>query len=108
MFTPGRARVCAVNGGSRGRREVFAKEIYKAPRSWAERAYPQLIYFNEVDRGCHLAAWQEPALFTAEVRRRSGHCARPAQTSACTLVRRGPGWLNSGPLGPAALHAPSY
>jgi hypothetical protein len=35
---------------------------------WAERAYPKLIYFNEVDRGCHFAAWQEPALFTAEVR----------------------------------------
>jgi len=47
---------------------VFPKEIYKAPRSWAERAYPKLIYFNEVDRGCHFAAWQEPALFTAEIR----------------------------------------
>jgi hypothetical protein len=47
---------------------VFPKEIYKAPRSWAERAYPKLIYFNEVDRGCHFAAWQEPALFTTEVR----------------------------------------
>ena len=47
---------------------VFPQEIYKAPRSWAERAYPKLIYFNEVDRGCHFAAWQEPALFTAELR----------------------------------------
>ena len=47
---------------------VFPKEIYQAPRSWAERAYPNLIYFNEVDRGCHFAAWQEPALFTAELR----------------------------------------
>ena len=47
---------------------VFAKEIYQAPRSWTERAYPKLIYFNEVDRGCHFAAWQEPALFSAEVR----------------------------------------
>ena len=47
---------------------VFPKEIYKAPRSWAERAYPKLIYFNEVDAGCHFAAWQEPALFTAELR----------------------------------------
>ncbi|HLQ54397.1 MAG TPA: epoxide hydrolase, partial [Streptosporangiaceae bacterium] len=47
---------------------VFAHEIYQAPRSWAERAYPQLIYFNEVDRGGHFAAWQEPALFAAEVR----------------------------------------
>jgi len=47
---------------------VFPKEIYKAPRSWAERAYPKLIYFNEVDRGCHFAAWQEPALFSSEIR----------------------------------------
>jgi hypothetical protein len=47
---------------------VFAKEIYKAPRSWADRAYPKLSYFNELDRGCHFAAWQEPALFTAELR----------------------------------------
>ncbi|MCW2891837.1 MAG: multidrug transporter [Actinomycetia bacterium] len=47
---------------------VFPKEIYRAPRSWAERAYPKLIYFNEVDKGCHFAAWQEPALFATEVR----------------------------------------
>jgi pimeloyl-ACP methyl ester carboxylesterase len=47
---------------------VFPKELYQAPRTWAERAYPNLIYFNEVDRGCHFAAWQEPALFATEVR----------------------------------------
>lgn len=47
---------------------VFPNEIYKAPRSWAERAYSNLIYFNEVDRGNHFAAWQEPALYTEEVR----------------------------------------
>ncbi len=47
---------------------VFAREMYQAPRSWAERAYPNLIYFNEVDRGNHFAAWQEPELFTTEVR----------------------------------------
>jgi pimeloyl-ACP methyl ester carboxylesterase len=47
---------------------VFPHEIYRAPRSWAERAYPKLMYFNEVDRGNHFAAWQEPALFAAEVR----------------------------------------
>jgi pimeloyl-ACP methyl ester carboxylesterase len=47
---------------------VFPHEIYKAPRSWAERAYPNLIYFNEVDRGNHFAAWQEPTLFASEVR----------------------------------------
>jgi hypothetical protein len=47
---------------------VFPKEPYQTPRSWAERAYPNLIYFNEVDRGGHLAAWQEPQLFSEEVR----------------------------------------
>jgi pimeloyl-ACP methyl ester carboxylesterase len=47
---------------------TFAHEIYKVPRSWAERAYPNLIYFNEVDRGNHFAAWQEPGLFSAELR----------------------------------------
>ena len=46
---------------------VFPKEIYEARRSWAERAYPNLIYFNEVDRGCDFAARQEPALFSSEV-----------------------------------------
>jgi pimeloyl-ACP methyl ester carboxylesterase len=47
---------------------TFPNEIYKVPRSWAERAYPNLIYFNELDRGNHFAAWQEPALFSAELR----------------------------------------
>jgi pimeloyl-ACP methyl ester carboxylesterase len=47
---------------------VFPRELYQAPRSWAERAYPNLIYFNEVDKGNHFAAWQEPDLFTTEVR----------------------------------------
>jgi pimeloyl-ACP methyl ester carboxylesterase len=47
---------------------VFPRELYQAPRKWAEQAYPKLIYFNEVERGNHFAAWQEPELFTAEVR----------------------------------------
>jgi pimeloyl-ACP methyl ester carboxylesterase len=47
---------------------TFAHEIYKVPRSWAERAYPNLIYFHEVDRGNHFAAWQEPELFSSELR----------------------------------------
>jgi len=47
---------------------VFARELYQAPRSWAEQAYPNLIYFNEVDRGNHFAAWQEPELFATEIR----------------------------------------
>jgi pimeloyl-ACP methyl ester carboxylesterase len=47
---------------------VFPGEQYQAPRSWADQAYPNLIYFNEVDRGGHFAAWEEPELFSAEVR----------------------------------------
>jgi pimeloyl-ACP methyl ester carboxylesterase len=47
---------------------VFPGEQYQAPRSWAERAYPNLIYFNEVDRGGHFAAWEQPQLFTEEIR----------------------------------------
>ena len=47
---------------------VFPRELYQAPRSWTEKAYPKLIYFNEVDQGNHFAAWQEPDLFTTELR----------------------------------------
>jgi pimeloyl-ACP methyl ester carboxylesterase len=47
---------------------VFPGENYQAPRSWAERAYRNLIYYNQVDRGGHYAAWEQPALFSAEVR----------------------------------------
>jgi len=47
---------------------TFPGEIFRAPRSWVEKAYPNLIYFNEVDRGGHFAAWEEPELFAAEVR----------------------------------------
>ena len=47
---------------------VFPSEQYRAPRSWAEEAYPNLIHFNEVDRGGHFAAWEEPELFTDELR----------------------------------------
>ena len=47
---------------------VFPRELYQAPRSWTEQAYPNLVYFNEVGKGNHFAAWQEPNLFTTEVR----------------------------------------
>ena len=47
---------------------VFPGEQYEAPRSWAEKAYPNLIYFNELDKGGHFAAWEEPQLFSEEVR----------------------------------------
>jgi pimeloyl-ACP methyl ester carboxylesterase len=47
---------------------VFPDEIYAAPRSWTERAYPKLIYFNKLDRGGHFAAWEQPKLFSTELR----------------------------------------
>jgi pimeloyl-ACP methyl ester carboxylesterase len=47
---------------------VFPSEQYRAPRSWTEQAYPNLTYFNEVDKGGHFAAWEEPDLFAREVR----------------------------------------
>src|SRR5579872_1580698 len=47
---------------------VFPDELYPAPRSWAERAFPRLIHFNTLDRGGHFAAWEQPDLLTQEVR----------------------------------------
>jgi pimeloyl-ACP methyl ester carboxylesterase len=47
---------------------VFPSEQYQAPRSWAERAYPNLIYYHQVDRGGHFAAWEQPQLFASELR----------------------------------------
>jgi pimeloyl-ACP methyl ester carboxylesterase len=47
---------------------AFPDEIYAAPRSWAERAYPKLIHYNKLDKGSHFAAWEQPQLFSAEVR----------------------------------------
>jgi pimeloyl-ACP methyl ester carboxylesterase len=47
---------------------VFPDEIYAAPRSWAERAYPKLIHYNKLDKGGHFAAWEQPEFFTGEMR----------------------------------------
>jgi pimeloyl-ACP methyl ester carboxylesterase len=47
---------------------VFPDEIYAAPRSWAERAYRKLIYYNKLDKGGHFAAWEQPELFSTELR----------------------------------------
>ncbi len=47
---------------------VFPEETYLAPETWARRAYPNLIYFHEVDKGGHFAAWEQPELFSAELR----------------------------------------
>ncbi|MET0762087.1 MAG: epoxide hydrolase family protein [Thermoleophilaceae bacterium] len=47
---------------------TFPDEIFRAPRSWAEQVYPTLAYFNEAERGGHFAAWEEPELFSEELR----------------------------------------
>jgi pimeloyl-ACP methyl ester carboxylesterase len=47
---------------------VFPGDVYRAPETWARRAYPNLIDFHEVDRGGHFAAWEQPALFASEGR----------------------------------------
>jgi pimeloyl-ACP methyl ester carboxylesterase len=47
---------------------TFPGEIWRSPRSWVEQAYPNLTYFNEVDKGGHFAAWEEPELFATEIR----------------------------------------
>jgi hypothetical protein len=61
---------------------VFPGENYQAPRSWTEQAYDKLIYYNKVDKGGHYAAWEQPQLFSEELRAgfRSlrSHAAKPA------------------------------
>ncbi len=47
---------------------TFPGEIFQAPRSWVEKVYPNTTYFNEVDKGGHFAAWEEPELFASEIR----------------------------------------
>jgi pimeloyl-ACP methyl ester carboxylesterase len=47
---------------------AFPDEIYQAPRSWTEKAYPKLIHYNRLEKGGHFAAWEQPALFTSELR----------------------------------------
>jgi len=47
---------------------TFPGEIFRAPRSWVEKLYPHVIYFNEADKGGHFAAWEEPQLFSEEIR----------------------------------------
>ena len=47
---------------------VFPDEVYRSPETWARRAYPNLVYFHEADKGGHFAAWEEPEIFAAELR----------------------------------------
>ena len=57
---------------------IFPGEIYRAPRSWAERCFRKLIYWNEVGKGGHFAAWEEPELFSAEMRAAFRSLRQPA------------------------------
>jgi pimeloyl-ACP methyl ester carboxylesterase len=63
---------------------TFPGEIWRTSRSWAEKSYPTLTYFNEVDRGGHFATWEEPELFTSEVRA----AFRPLRTPLIPEPRR--------------------
>src|SRR4051794_9171119 len=56
---------------------VFPQEVYRAPETWARRAYPNLIYFNQLERGGHSAAWQEPELSSNELRSAVRSLRRP-------------------------------
>jgi hypothetical protein len=47
---------------------TFADEIYRVPRSWAEQAYPHLVYYGQHERGGHFAAWEQPQLLSEDVR----------------------------------------
>src|SRR2546426_5108376 len=47
---------------------AFPNELYQAPRSWTEKAYPKLIHYNRVDKGGHFAAWEQPETFVTELR----------------------------------------
>jgi pimeloyl-ACP methyl ester carboxylesterase len=47
---------------------AYPDELYQAPRSWAEKAYPRLVHYNKVEKGGHFAAWEQPGLFTQELR----------------------------------------
>jgi pimeloyl-ACP methyl ester carboxylesterase len=47
---------------------IFPGEVYRPPKEWLVRAYPKLIYYNRASRGGHFAAWEEPNLFSQEIR----------------------------------------
>ena len=47
---------------------AFSEEIYQAPKSWAEKAYPKFIHYNSLPKGTHFAAWEQPELFVNEMR----------------------------------------
>ena len=69
---------------------AFPDEIYAAPKSWAEQAYPKLIYYNKLAKGGHFAAWEQPALFPPSCGPRSSRCAKASDTSGRFAARAPP------------------
>jgi pimeloyl-ACP methyl ester carboxylesterase len=65
---------------------VFPDEMYEAPRSWSERAYPNLIHFNRLPKGGHFAAWEQPEHLISEIR--AG--LRPLRQGARTRIEVSP------------------
>ena len=59
----------------------FPDEIFRAPRSWVEQGYPNLIYFHKADKGGHFAAWEEPELFSDRDPRGVQHALPKRQAS---------------------------
>jgi pimeloyl-ACP methyl ester carboxylesterase len=66
---------------------VFPDEIYAAPRTWTERAYPKLIYFNKLEKGGHFAAWEQPQVFSDELRASFRSLRQPSSSAAVTVNR---------------------
>jgi pimeloyl-ACP methyl ester carboxylesterase len=63
---------------------VFSEDVYRPPETWARRAYRNLIYFREVDKGGHFAAWEQPQLFSEELRA----AFKPLRGANATAVNR--------------------
>ena len=66
---------------------VFPDEIYSAPRSWTEQAYPKLIYFNKLEKGGHFAAWEQPQVFSEEMRKAFRSLRQMPASTAVTINR---------------------
>jgi pimeloyl-ACP methyl ester carboxylesterase len=60
---------------------AFPDELYQAPRSWAEKAFPKLIYYNRLDKGGHFAAWEQPEIFSSEMRAAFKSLRKPTGTA---------------------------
>jgi hypothetical protein len=87
---------------------VFPGEIFQAPRSWAEKVYPNLIYFNEADRGGHFAAWEEPELFSTEVRAAFRSSLIGAHTRVVTSMERSAAFRRRAPCPGGRAHAGTF